>query len=45
MVTALTVYFALSLLLALVILSALVLGSRADERLARAARFHGEALE
>jgi hypothetical protein len=45
MVTALTVYFALSLLPALVIFSALILGSRADERLARAGRFHGEALE
>jgi hypothetical protein len=39
-VTALTVYFALSLLPVLVILSALILGSRADERLARGGRFH-----
>jgi hypothetical protein len=44
MVTALTVYFALSLLAALVIFSALILGSRADERLARAGRLHEEAL-
>jgi hypothetical protein len=44
MVTALTVYFALSMLAALVIFSALILGSRADERLERADRLHGEAL-